>query len=62
MTPEGPNALLASFGVQLQLASCLLCLGLGLALRRDAGPRPWFTAWVWSFGALALAIGALYVR
>jgi two-component system NtrC family sensor kinase len=62
MTPEGSIALLASFGVQLQLASCLLCLGLGLALRRDAGPRPWFTAWVWSFGALAVAIGALYVR
>jgi two-component system NtrC family sensor kinase len=62
VTPEGPIALLASFGVQLQLASCLLCLGLGLALRRDAGPRPWFTAWVWSFGALAVGIGALYVR
>jgi two-component system NtrC family sensor kinase len=62
MTPDEPTALLASFGVQLQLASCLLCLGLGLALRRDAGPRPWFTSWVWSFGALGVAIGALYVR
>jgi two-component system NtrC family sensor kinase len=62
MTPEDPIALVAYLGMQLQLASCLLSLGLGLALRRDAGVRPWFSLWVWSFGAVGLAVGALFVR
>ncbi len=62
MTPQDPTALVAYLGIQLQLAGSLLCLGLGLALRRDAGPRPWFTSWVWSFGAIAVAVGALFAR
>lgn len=62
MTPADPITLVAYLGVQLQLASCLLCLGLGLALRRDAGPRRWFTSWVWSFASVGIAIGALFVR
>jgi PAS domain S-box-containing protein len=59
--PAG-GALVASLGIQLQLAASILCLGLGLILRRGLGYRPWMTWWTWSFGALALAITALLAR
>jgi PAS domain S-box-containing protein len=56
------GALVSALGIQLQLAASLLCLGLGLILRRGIGHRPWMTWWAWAFGALALAVGALLVR
>ncbi|HEV8599388.1 MAG TPA: ATP-binding protein [Gemmatimonadales bacterium] len=56
------GALISALGIQLQLAASLLCLGLGLVLRRGIGHRPWMSWWAWSFGALALAVGALLVR
>src|SRR4026207_1900420 len=59
--PAG-GALVASLGIQLQLAASILCLGLGLILRRGLGYRPWMTWWTWSSGALALAITALLAR
>jgi PAS domain S-box-containing protein len=62
MQPPLQGALVASLGIQLQLAASLLCLGLGLILRRGVGHRPWLTWWAWSFGAIALAVGALAVR
>jgi PAS domain S-box-containing protein len=62
MPPPSEGALVSALGIQLQLAASLLCLGLGLILRRGIGHRPWMTWWAWSFGALALAVGALLVR
>lgn len=56
------GAIVASLGIQLQLAASILCLGLGLILRRGLGHRPWLTWWTWSFGAVALAVIALLVR
>ncbi len=62
MTPQDSLALVGMLGVQLQLAASFLCFVFGLALRRDAGQRPWFHAWVWSFGAVAIGIAALVIR
>src|SRR4026207_1392343 len=59
--PAG-GSLVASLGIQLQLAASILCLGLGLILRRGLGYRPWMTWWTWSFGALAPAITAPLAR
>ncbi|HEV8149842.1 MAG TPA: hypothetical protein VGP61_06615, partial [Gemmatimonadales bacterium] len=62
MQAPPPGAVVAAIGIQLQLAGSLLCLGLGLILRRGVGQRPWINWWAWSFGAVALAVAALLVR
>ena len=62
MPPEAAGALVSAIGIQLQLAASLLCLGLGLVIRRDVGRRPWVTWWTWSFGAVALGVTALLIR
>ena len=59
--PAG-GAIVASLGIQLQLAASILCLGLGLILRRGLGHKPWMSWWTWSFGAVAFAVAALLVR
>src|SRR5262245_43543713 len=59
--PPG-GRVIAALGIQLQLAASLLCLGLGLVLRRGLGLRPWVTWWAWSFGAVAIAVFALAIR
>jgi PAS domain S-box-containing protein len=60
--PQTAGADVAALGIQLQLAGSILCLGLGLILRRGMGHRPWITWWTWSFGAVALAVTALLIR
>jgi len=62
MGAQADGAIVAALGIQLQLAGSLLCLGLGLVLRRGIGHRPWMTWWAWSFGAVAAAVTALLVR
>ena len=59
--PPG-GAVIAALGIQLQLAASLLCLGLGLVVRRGIGHRPWVTWWAWSYGAVALGVFALAIR
>ncbi|HTL04873.1 MAG TPA: PAS domain S-box protein, partial [Gemmatimonadales bacterium] len=59
--PAG-GAIVASLGIQLQLAASVLCLGLGLLVARGLGHRPWVTWWTWSFGAVGLAVFALLIR
>jgi two-component system NtrC family sensor kinase len=54
--------MVASLGIQFQLVASLLCLALGLLLGRGAGGRPWIRWWAWSFGAVALALAALWLR
>ena len=54
--------MVASLGIQFQLVASLLCLALGLLLGRGAGGRPWIRWWAWSFGAVALALAALWIR
>ena len=63
MTPDqASNAVVSWIGIVLQLAGSLLCLGLGLILRRHSGNRPWLTYWVASYAAVSLAIAALLAR
>jgi PAS domain S-box-containing protein len=63
MTPDqASNAVVSWIGIVLQFAGSVLCLGLGLILRRNQGERRWLTCWVASFAAMAVAIGALLVR
>lgn len=62
LSTRDAGTLVALLGIQLQLVGSLLCLCLGLILRRGIGDRPWMTWWGWSFGAMALAVGALMVR
>lgn len=63
MTPDqASNAVVSWIGIVLQLAGSLLCLGLGLILRRNQGERRWMTCWVASFAAMSLAIAALMAR
>jgi PAS domain S-box-containing protein len=52
----------ALLGIQFQLVASLLCLALGLLLGRGAGGRPWIGWWARSFGAVALALAALWLR
>jgi two-component system NtrC family sensor kinase len=54
--------MVASLGIQFQFVASLLCLALGLLLGRGAGSRPWIRWWAWSFGAVALALAALWNR
>lgn len=54
--------MVASLGIQFQLVASLLCLALGLLLGRGTGDRPWIRWWAWSFGAVALALAALWIR
>jgi PAS domain S-box-containing protein len=62
MPPPPEGAQVSALGIQLQLAASLLCLGLGLVLRRGMGYRAWVTWWAWSYGAVALAVTALLIR
>ncbi len=63
MTPnELAGAQIAALGIQFQLVASLLCLGLGLLLRRGLGDRPWMTWWAAGYGAVSLAVIALLVR
>ncbi|HEV8357537.1 MAG TPA: histidine kinase dimerization/phospho-acceptor domain-containing protein, partial [Gemmatimonadales bacterium] len=62
MSPQDTGTLIAKLGIQLQLTGSVLCLALGLTLRRGMGGRPWLTWWAMSFGAVALAVTALLVR
>jgi PAS domain S-box-containing protein len=62
LSTRDAGTLVALLGIQLQLVGSLLCLCLGLILRRGIGDRPWMTWWAWSFGAISLAVGALMVR
>ncbi len=63
MPPDQDAGTLVSFiGVQLQLAGSLLCLVLGLALRRGLGSRPWVSWWVASYAAVSVAVAAVVVR
>ena len=62
LPPPLAGAGIAALGIQLQLAASLLCLGLGLIVRRGIGPRPWVTWWSWSYGAVGLAVLALLIR
>jgi PAS domain S-box-containing protein len=59
---QATGTLVASLGIQFQLVASLLCLALGLLLGRGAGGRPWIRWWAWSFGAVALALAALWMR
>ncbi len=59
---EMAGAQIAALGIQFQLAASLLCLGLGLLLRRGIGDRPWLTWWAAGYGAIAFAVAALLVR
>jgi PAS domain S-box-containing protein len=59
---DAAGTLVATLGIQFQLAASLLCLALGLLLGRGTGKRPWITWWAWSFGAMSLALGALLLR
>ena len=59
---EATGTLVASLGIQFQLVASVLCLALGLLLGRGAGGRPWIRWWAWSFGAVALALAALWLR
>lgn len=59
---DAAGTLVATLGIQFQLAGSLLCLALGLLLGRGTGNRPWITWWAWSFGAMSLALGALLLR
>ncbi len=59
---DAAGTLVATLGIQFQLAGSLLCLALGLLLGRGIGKRPWITWWAWSFGAMSLALGALLLR
>jgi PAS domain S-box-containing protein len=63
MTPDQAGDPIVSWiGIVLQLAGSLLCLGLGLILRRNSGNRPWMTCWVSVFAGYAVAVSALLVR
>lgn len=63
MTPDQVgSAVVAWIGIVLQLAGSVLCLGLGLVLRRNQGQRPWMGYWVACFAAMSVAIAALLVR
>jgi PAS domain S-box-containing protein len=62
LSTRDAGTLVALLGIQLQLVGSLLCLCLGLILRRGIGDRPWMTWWAWSFGAISLAVAALMVR
>ena len=62
MSAQETGTLIATLGIQLQLTGSVLCLALGLTLRRGMGGRPWLTWWTMSFGAVALAVAALLVR
>lgn len=63
MTPDQVgNAVVSWIGIVLQLAGSVLCLGLGLILRRNQGHRPWMSYWVACFAAMSVAIAALLVR
>ena len=59
---ELAGAQVAALGIQFQLAASLMCLGLGLLLRRGIGDRPWMTWWAASYGAIAFAVAVLLVR
>ncbi len=63
MTPEqAGNPVVSWIGIVLQLVGSLLCLGLGLILRRNQHGRPWLTCWVAAFAAMSVAIAALLAR
>jgi PAS domain S-box-containing protein len=59
---ETAGALVSALGVQLQLAASLLCLGLGLVVRRGVRNTPWLTWWAACYGAVAVAVAAILVR
>lgn len=59
---DAAGTLVATLGIQFQLAASVLCLALGLLLGRGTGNRPWIAWWAWSFGAVSVALGALLLR
>ena len=62
MSSEDAGTLVATLGIQLQLAGSLLCVALGTSLKRGMRGRPWLGWWAVSFGAVALAVAALLAR
>jgi PAS domain S-box-containing protein len=62
MSPQDSGTLVATLGIQLQLAGSLLCVALGVVLQRGMRDRPWLGWWAVSFGAVALAVAALLAR
>src|ERR1043166_957242 len=62
MSTEDAGTLVATLGIQLQLAGSLLCVALGISLKRGMQGRPWLGWGAVSFGAGALAVAALLAR
>jgi PAS domain S-box-containing protein len=62
MSAEDTGALVATLGIELQLAGSLLCGAIGLILRRGMRTRPWVGWWCASFWAVSLAVAALLAR
>ena len=62
MQPSSVADAIGNIGITAQLAGCVVLASFFALLRRNVRRRAYFRAWSWAWMALAVAIGALFVK